>query len=131
MLIIIRNEEKLSPKANFIVRLLSQNLNINMFYVFKRENEKFREKWRYDQVQLPSSTMGLITYYSLMMLKSPRDSRNGLMVRLSLMKPKHTFAHAISTFWHFSSSQQANSLAEQTELAEGFSDRRVSKPKLP
>ena len=89
MLIIIRNEEKLSPKANFIVQLLSQNLNINIFYVFKRENEKFREKWRYDQVQLPSSTMGLITYYSLMMLKSPRDIRNGLMVRLSLMKPKH------------------------------------------
>jgi hypothetical protein len=89
MLIIIRNEERLSLKTNFIVQLLSQNFDSKVFYVFKKESEKFREKWRCDQVQLPSSTMGLITWYLLMMLKSPRDFRNGLMVRLSLVKPKY------------------------------------------
>ena len=89
MLITIRNDERLSPKTLFIVQLLNQNFNSKVFYVFKRESEKFREKWRYNQVQLPSSTLGLIMYYLLMMLKSPRDTRNGLMVRLSLMKRKH------------------------------------------
>jgi hypothetical protein len=88
MLIIIRNDENLSQKANFIVQLLNQNSNKKIFYIFRKESEKFREKWRYDQVQLPFSTIGLITYYLLMMLKSPKELRKGLMVRLSLMKPK-------------------------------------------
>ena len=88
MLIIIRNNEKLTSKTKFIVQLLSQNSNKKIFYVFKKESEKFREKWHFDQVQLPFSTIGLIIYYLLMMLKSPKERRNGLMVRLSLMKYK-------------------------------------------
>jgi len=89
LLIVIRNEESLSIKSNFIVQLLSQNSNTRVFYVFRRESEKFKEEWRNCQVQLSSSTLGLILNYSLMLLKSPRDARDGLLVRLSLMKPKH------------------------------------------
>ena len=88
MLIIIRNDEKLSPKTNFIVKLLRQNSNNKIIYVFKKKNEKFKERWRYDQVQLSFSTKGLLVYYLLMILKSPRQRCNGLMVRLSLMKSK-------------------------------------------
>jgi hypothetical protein len=89
MLVIIRNEESLSQKANFIVRLLNQNFNYKVFCVFKKESAKFSENWYHDQVQLPSSAMGLIMYYSLMLLKSPKDFLNGLMVRLSLRERKH------------------------------------------
>ena len=88
MLIVIRNEESLSPKANFIVHLINQNFSNQVFYVFKKESAKFREKWLYDQVQLPSSVMGIMLYYSLMFLKSPINFRDGLMVRLSLKKSK-------------------------------------------
>jgi hypothetical protein len=88
MLIVIRNEENLSPKANFVVHLINQNFSNQIFYVFKKESAKFKEKWFYDQVQLPSSVLGLILYYSLMFLKSPINFRDGLMVRLSLKKSK-------------------------------------------
>ena len=88
MLIVIRNEESLSPKANFIVHLINQNFSNQIFYVFKKESAKFKEKWLYDQVQLPSSVIGIILYYSLMFLKSPINFRDGLMVRLSLKKSK-------------------------------------------
>ena len=81
-------------KANFIVQLLNQNFNTKIFYVFKKESNKFSEKWSENQVQLPSSTLGLFVYYLLIMLKSPKDIRNGLMVRLSLTKPKHVLTSA-------------------------------------
>lgn len=117
MLFVIRNEETLSPKAKFIVQLLSQKLNYNVFYVFKKDSEKFREKWSDNQVQLASSTVGLILYYLLMMLKSPRETRNGLMARLSLMKPKHVLTDkgllstlSRSLYYHLGTSARANRL---------------------
>jgi hypothetical protein len=91
MLIVVRNDENLSPKAKFTVHLINQNFNNNVFYVFKRDGTKFTEKWSCDQVQLPSSTMGLILHYLLMMLKNPRDFRNGILVRLSRINRKHVF----------------------------------------
>lgn len=89
MLVVVRNEERLSLKANFIVQLLRQSANKQVFCVFRRESDKFGEKWTDGEVQLSSSILGLILYYSFVLLKSPKDTRNGLMVRLSLMKPKH------------------------------------------
>ena len=89
MFFVIRKEEKLSSKANFIVQLLSQNSNIKIFYVYKKESEKFKETWCSNRVQLSSSIKGLMVYYLLMFLKSPKDFRDGLLVRLSLMKSKH------------------------------------------
>lgn len=92
MLIIIRKDAKLSQKTNFIVKLLRQSSHNKIFYVFKKENEKFSEEWRYDYVQLPSSIMGIVAYYSLIMLRSPEEFRNALIKRLSLAKPKHVLA---------------------------------------
>jgi hypothetical protein len=94
VLIIIRNEENLSLKANFIVKILSQNSNNKIFYIFKKESNKFEEKWFENQVQLPSSVLGLFIYYLLIMLKSPKDIRNGLMVRLSIRKPERVLTGA-------------------------------------
>ena len=55
MLIVIRNEERLSKKSNFIIQLLNQNSNNKVLHVFRRESEKFRQRRRHDEVQLPSS----------------------------------------------------------------------------
>ena len=87
MLIIIRNDGKLSSKTNFIDQLFRQNSNNKIFYVFKKENEKFREHWCYDTVHLSSSIMGIITYYLFMMLRSPNEFRNALMKHLLRKKP--------------------------------------------
>lgn len=89
MFFIIRNEEKLSIKTCFITQLLNLNSKNKVFYVFKKNSEKFKEKWSRDQVLLPFSVKGLIVYFAHIMLKSPRDLRNGLMVRLSLINRKH------------------------------------------
>jgi hypothetical protein len=90
VLVVIRNEETLSSKTNFIIHLIhNQNPNNRFFYVFKKESNKFEEKWHNNEVQLPSTALGLIIYYSLIMLKSPKDARNGLMARLSIAKRAH------------------------------------------
>jgi hypothetical protein len=90
MLFIIRKDTRVSLKTDFIVQLLSQNFNkIKVFYVFKKESEKFREKWGYNYVQLPSSIVGLLTYYLLLMIRGPEEFRNALMRRLSLTTYRH------------------------------------------
>jgi hypothetical protein len=89
MFIIIRKDAKLSSKTNFIIRLLREDPNNKIFFVFKIETEKFKEKWCYNYVQLPSSMVGIITYYFLLMLRSPDEFRNALLRRLSFTKPKH------------------------------------------
>ncbi len=88
MLIIIRNGEKLSSKTKFLVQLC-QNFNIEIFYIFKPENASFSEEWGHNKVQLASSKYGIFLYYLLMLFKSPKDIRNGLMARLSLVKRKN------------------------------------------
>ena len=89
MLVIIRNEETLSQKTKFVLHLLNQTQKTKFLYVFKKESNKFKEKWLKNEVQLPSTALSLLIYYSFMLLKSPKDARNGLMARLSLARRKH------------------------------------------
>jgi glycosyltransferase involved in cell wall biosynthesis len=117
VLIVIRNDESLSPKTNFIVQLIGQNSSKKILYVFKKKSGRFREKWGNNQVQLPSSTIGIITYYFLTLLKSFKDYRDGLMFRLSLQKRKHVltgqgFLTTLSRvlYLHFGTSARANRL---------------------
>ena len=45
MLVVIRGGcEELSPKASFVAQLLRSNSNIRVLYVFRKEEEKFKEK---------------------------------------------------------------------------------------
>lgn len=88
MIITIRKEEQLSQKTKFIIQIFSQNLNADIFYVFKKESNKFSEKWVHNSVQLRSSMRAIIFYYLLMMIKSPKDLRNGLIYRISSKKTK-------------------------------------------
>jgi len=91
MLIVIRNGERLSQKAKFIIQLF-QSFNTKVFYISKPENANFIEEWRSNKIQLASSVHGLFLYFLLMMLKSPKDIRDGLMARLSLVKRKNALA---------------------------------------
>jgi hypothetical protein len=75
---------------NFIIQLLTKNSNRHFFYIFKKESQKLKEKWLNNKVELSSTAKGLLLYYLLMFLKNPQELRNGLMIRLSLMKAKHT-----------------------------------------
>lgn len=85
MLIVIRNGEKISAKTKFILDLY-KDFNKEAFYALKQENGKLGEKWLKNKVHLSSSKKGMILYYMLMLVKDPKDIRNGLMARLSLRK---------------------------------------------
>jgi len=117
MLIIIRNEEKLSLKTTFVEQLFRQNSNDKVLYVFKREREKFKERWRDEEIQLSFSTIGLIMYYMQVLLKSPRDTYKGLLTRLSHKKRKYVLTEkgflsilSKTLYMRFGTSARANKL---------------------
>jgi hypothetical protein len=119
MLFIIRNEEELSKKTNFIVKLVSENSKNKIFYIFKKESMKFKEKWRHNYVQLASSNKGIIAYYLLMFLKSPKEFRDGIMSRLSfrnarrVLADKSFFSVLSSTLYlHFRTKARTNKLLQ-------------------
>jgi hypothetical protein len=116
MLVIVRKDAKLSQKTSFLVRLLGKT-RYKIFYVFKTESEQFREKWCCDSVQLPSSTRGIIIYYLLVMLKSPREFRNAFTKRYLHTKPKRVLAGQgflsalrYTLYLHFGTSARADRL---------------------
>ncbi len=91
VLIVIRNEEKISPKTQFLLNLVKkQNPEITIITVYRRESQKFIEKWSRETIQLRSSNLSIILSYSLMLLKSPLDFRDGLMFRFFAKKRENT-----------------------------------------
>lgn len=132
LLIVIRNEERISPKTQFLLNLLKkQNPEITIISVFRRESQKFIEKWSHEAIQLRSSNLSIILSYSLMLLKSPRDFRDGLMFRLFAKKREnmltgHGLFSTISNILHLcfgSSAQNKNFmsyLSRQGHLAKIF-----------
>jgi hypothetical protein len=90
MLVVIRDGgEELSPKASFVAKLFRSRSNTRFLYVFRKEEEKFREKWGYNQIELATSTTGILLYYFLMVLQSPKDLRDGLLRRLFHRRREH------------------------------------------
>lgn len=92
MLIIIRDGDKeLSQKTRFITELVKPLSNTKFLYVFRKDEEKFKEKWAHNKIELATSTKALLIYFFLIMLKSPRDLRDGLLRRLFHKKIENTF----------------------------------------
>jgi len=90
MLVVIRDGwEELSPKASFVAQLFKLSSNTRFLYVFRKEEEKFREKWGYNQIELTTSTTGILLYFFLMMLQSPNDLHDGLLSRLFHRRREH------------------------------------------
>lgn len=91
MLIIVRNEESLSQKTNFILQLSNEYLKVcDVIRIFRRESQKFSEIWSSNEIQLRSSNNSIILSYLLMFFKSPKDFGNGLMIRLFSAKRRNT-----------------------------------------
>jgi hypothetical protein len=82
VLVVIRDDLKLSPKASFVAQLFGLSSNTRFLYVFRKETEMFREKWSHNQIELATSTTGILLYFFSMMLKSPKDFRDGILRRL-------------------------------------------------
>jgi hypothetical protein len=82
MLVVIRDEEELSLKASFVAQLFRLSSNTRILYVFRKEEEKFREKWGHNQIELATSITGILVYFFLMMLKNPKDLHDGILRRL-------------------------------------------------
>jgi hypothetical protein len=81
MLVVIKDGGKLSQKASFIAQLFRLSSNTRFLYVFRKENEKFREKWGSNQIELATSTTGILVYFFLMIL-NPKDLHDGILRRL-------------------------------------------------
>jgi len=81
MLVVIRDGKELSPKASFVAQLFELSSNTRFLYVFRREEEKFREKWHYDKIQLATSPSGTLMHFILLALK-PKDLHDEIIRRL-------------------------------------------------
>jgi hypothetical protein len=82
-LLVIRDSwEKISQKTRFVSEILKTNSSINIFYLVRKDENKFREKWLTDKVELATSTSGILFNYLLIMLKSPKDLHDGILRRL-------------------------------------------------
>ncbi len=82
MFVVIKDDEELSQKASFIAQLFRLGSNARFLYVFRKETEKFREKWGSNRIELATSTTGIFAYFFLMILKSPKDLHDGILGRL-------------------------------------------------
>jgi hypothetical protein len=82
VLVVIRDGKELSLKASFVVQLFRLSGNSRLLYIIRNRDEKFKEKWRYNQIELATTTTGILLYFFLMMLKSPKDLHDGILRRL-------------------------------------------------
>jgi len=89
VLVVIRDGKELSLKASFVVQLFGLSANSRLLYVIRNREEKFKEKWGYNQIELATTTTGILLYFFLMMLKSPRDLHDGILRRLFHRRKAH------------------------------------------
>ncbi len=89
MLVVIRDGEKLSLKSSFVVQLFGSSLNLQIIRVSRKESKKFSEQWNSNKIDLATSTSGILAYFLLMPLKSPRNLRDGVLRRLSVKQSSY------------------------------------------
>jgi hypothetical protein len=89
MLVIIRDGEALSLKSSFVVQLFGLSSNLELLRVSRKESKKFSEQWSSNKIDLATSASGILAYFLLMPLKSPRNLRDGVLRRLSIKQGKY------------------------------------------
>ena len=117
MLIIIRNGKALSLKTTFVLKLFELSSFAQILYVSKKDANKFREKWVGNQIDLASSTLGILAYFLLTILKNPRALRDGMLRRLSGRRSAHLlsdegFLSVLSQvlYYYFATSARTNGI---------------------
>ena len=118
MLIIIRNGKALSLKTTFVLKLFELSSFAQILYVSKKDANKFREKWVGNQIELrQSSSLGILAYFLLTILKNPRALRDGMLRRLSGRRSAHLlsdegFLSVLSQvlYYYFATSARTNGI---------------------
>lgn len=82
MIFAIRDGEVLSLKARFIVQLFELNPNIHVISISRKDVPRLKKQFANDKIELETSFSSILSYYMLMMLKSPRDLSDGVQKRL-------------------------------------------------
>jgi len=120
MLVVIREGEKLSPKAVLVVRLLNSKADGKIIYVTKK-TKTFAENWDPERktIELGTSFSAIFVYYLLMLLKSPHDLRDGIIRRLFDKKKQHViisegFLSILSEtlYYHFATKSRSSRLTK-------------------
>lgn len=87
LVVVIRDGNAFSLKTRFINQIFDQNLNVKFVNVFRKESNKFTEKWYGNSIELATSIIGIFIYFTLMqVIKNPIDIRNGLIRRFAKQK---------------------------------------------
>ena len=82
MIFVINDGGYLSLKMDFVVQNYKLNSNEEFFYIFRKADSRFEEKWSNSQVNLATSISGNFMHFLLMLFKSPKDFHDGLLRRL-------------------------------------------------
>ena len=83
MLIVIRDGEELSLKAGFVIQILRLNSTESVLYISRKNASKGAKKQAdKNKIELATSTSGILAYFLLMLLKSPKDLSDGVISRL-------------------------------------------------
>ena len=83
VVIIIRDGDQLSIKSRFVVQFLKLGSNTRFFYVFRNEQEKFKEKLKSNKINLATSIPDILLFFVVFFfLKSPKDLHDGIIRRI-------------------------------------------------
>ncbi len=82
MLVVIRNGKELSLKTNFLIKLYESSSFTQILLIYRKDADKYGEKWGDTRIDLGSSTSSILAYLLLTILKNPRDLRDGMLRRL-------------------------------------------------
>lgn len=83
LLVIIRDSfEEISQKTKFVTQILRADSNVNILCISRKDTNRFREKWQPTEVELATSTSGILFNYLPIFLKSPKDLHDRILKRL-------------------------------------------------
>lgn len=86
LIVIIRDGDRPSlkkTKAGFVAAIFKTYKNARIFYVCRKEEEKFTEKWSNSTLDLATSRSGIFQYFTLMrVLNTPKELRNSAIRRI-------------------------------------------------
>lgn len=95
--IIVRDGDRPSlrnTKTGLIADNFRTYADARLFYVCRKEEDKFVEKWTPNTLDLATSVLGIFHYFTLMqILKSPEDLRSGIIRRISSKRRSTTGRH--------------------------------------
>ncbi len=86
MLVVIRNGKELSLKTNFLIKLYESSSFTQILLIYRKDADKYGEKWGDTRIDLGSSTSSILAYLLLTILKNPRDLRDGALRRLFIQR---------------------------------------------